>query len=400
MNKTSSTNTSIKIIEDTEEISLKSEKLGSEIEELLVKDDLSENHSSNDENKLVTVSTNENSYNNIKTIQTCNYRYIGEVNELNQKHGFGICEYINGGKYIGQFVDGKREGLGKLTSKNGEIFQGEFKNDVIDGFMESIVKHLRKQGYAKGFDFEGEIEIFNDENKVSVYSTSGHKMGIGTVLNPLKNYTFQGELDKSSQNGYGISYVKDKYVFKGQHNKQGFHGYGEVYRPDGSRYFGFYNNNCKSGFGISFNREGKVAFGRYIDDNKHGPFLHYFKNVTRIEMFNYGFKYKTIDKIETAKNYFKIYYPEFDWIFKINIKAISDLFNDVKTDEFLQQEKITQNEEIKTETKDQPTIKDLKDNDFNNTSKGENIEINLKYDSIVEKSVKKDNVNDLSEILN
>jgi hypothetical protein len=399
MNKNSNTNTSIKTLDENDDLSLKSERLGCEIEEYCVNEDLTETHPTNEESKMVAVS-NEDSLNKLRTIQTNNYKYIGEVNENNEKHGFGICEYTNGGRYVGQFVNDKRDGIGKLISKNGETYQGEFKNDVIDGFMETILKNVRKQGYAKGFEFEGEIILFNDENDVSVYSSSSNKIGLGTVLNPNKNYTFQGELDKSTQNGFGISYVKDKYVFKGQHNKQGFHGYGEVYRPDGSRFFGSYNNNCKSGMGISFNKEGKVALGKFVDDIKHGPFLHYFKNVTRVEMFNYGFKYKTIDKLESAKNYFKVYYPEFDWIFKINIKAISDLFSDVKTDEFLVQEKNLPTEEIKSVSKDQPVSKEVKENESNEVDKGSEVDVNINSNEKAEKSVKKENFNDLAEILN
>lgn len=398
MNKTTN-NISIKTLDENDDISLKPETL--DIEDLSVKEDPAETLHSNEDSKMVAVS-NEDSLNKLRTIQTNNYKYIGEVNENNEKHGFGICEYVNGGRYIGQFVNDKRDGIGKLISKNGEIYQGEYKNDVIDGFMETLLKNVRKQGYAKGFEFEGEIILFNDENDVTVYSSSSNTIGYGTVINPNKNYTFQGELEKSTQNGFGISYVKDKYVFKGEHNKQGFHGYGEVYRPDGSRFFGLYNNNCKSGIGISFNKEGKVALGRFVDDIKHGPFLHYFKNVCRLELFNYGFKYKTIDKLESAKNYFKVYYPEFDWILKINIKALSDIFSEVKTEEFLVQEKNVENDETKTVIKEQPVLKENESNETNGVGKGENDENDVKINSNekADKSVKKESFNDLAEVLN
>ena len=41
---------------------------------------------------------------------------------------------MNDNKYIGEFKDGKRNGIGTFTLTNGNKYIGEFKNEKYDGF--------------------------------------------------------------------------------------------------------------------------------------------------------------------------------------------------------------------------------------------------------------------------
>jgi hypothetical protein len=40
---------------------------------------------------------------------------------------------LDGAKYEGEYIDGKKEGKGKLTFADGSFYQGEFKSNEICG---------------------------------------------------------------------------------------------------------------------------------------------------------------------------------------------------------------------------------------------------------------------------
>jgi len=41
--------------------------------------------------------------------------------------------FSNGNQYIGDFLDNKRSGKGKLIIKNGDIYDGDWLDDKIQG---------------------------------------------------------------------------------------------------------------------------------------------------------------------------------------------------------------------------------------------------------------------------
>jgi len=59
--------------------------------------------------------------------------YLGEYKN-NRKHGKGVYEYKNGIKYEGQYVDGNKEGYGKLFNGDGSMsYEGYFKKGLPHG---------------------------------------------------------------------------------------------------------------------------------------------------------------------------------------------------------------------------------------------------------------------------
>ena len=68
-----------------------------------------------------------------KIIQYSNAKYVGKVNKKGQENGKGKMIWKNGDVYEGDWKNGKRTGKGKLTWKNGDKYEGYFKNDELDG---------------------------------------------------------------------------------------------------------------------------------------------------------------------------------------------------------------------------------------------------------------------------
>ena len=105
------------------------------------------------------------------------------------ENGQGVYVYSNGYRYEGNFIDAKREGAGKLTSPDGESYDGLWANDVFHGQGTYI--------WANGAKYTGEW-----------------KNGV--------------------QDGYGIYFYTngDKYTGYFKNNK--FHGKGKYTWADGS----------------------------------------------------------------------------------------------------------------------------------------------------------------------
>ncbi len=69
--------------------------------------------------------------------------YTGPVNASGQPHGLGSFEVVdgmnNGYNYEGQLNNGTREGFGKLSSNDGRIWQGQFKDNNLNGFIKVVL---------------------------------------------------------------------------------------------------------------------------------------------------------------------------------------------------------------------------------------------------------------------
>jgi hypothetical protein len=281
---------------------------------------------------------------NIKIIYTNSYKYVGEADEFNRINGFGICEYRNNNKYIGQFLEGKFHGFGKIILNNGEILQGEFFNNQPSGFIEHLVDNVSIQentlhtSTSENLKIYTKIDSKDKLNNICIegeFDAKNEYSGIGTLKCLGKNFGYEGEFVNFVSKGWGIVTVKDKFIHKGRINLGKFNGYGEIYFPEGSRFFSFFEGNNKHGFGISTNLEGKVSFGRYINNVKHGPFISSLKNMVVVELYNHGFKSRIFERFENAKNYFKQFYPEYNWVSKINVKKIVEFFNEIRAEEYM-----------------------------------------------------------------
>jgi len=54
---------------------------------------------------------------------------LGEFrNGERYKEGEGVEIYFKGSKYEGKFIDGMREGFGKMTHPNGDVYEGQWEN--------------------------------------------------------------------------------------------------------------------------------------------------------------------------------------------------------------------------------------------------------------------------------
>jgi hypothetical protein len=91
--------------------------------------------------------------------------YTGQFNGTYDPLGYGVYEYANGDIYEGDFKDNKKDGKGTFTFANGRKYEGHWKNDERHG----KAKYTCKDGdYGKGEWVDGKPEgehIYTDIRK-------------------------------------------------------------------------------------------------------------------------------------------------------------------------------------------------------------------------------------------
>ena len=73
--------------------------------------------------------------------------YRGSVNPKGRRYGFGVMTYKNGEVYEGEWKNDVRSGKGKMTYKNGDVYEGEWEYDSARG--------QGKMTYADGSEYTG-----------------------------------------------------------------------------------------------------------------------------------------------------------------------------------------------------------------------------------------------------
>jgi hypothetical protein len=107
-----------------------------------------------------------------------------------------ICEetviYEDGSIYVGEIVNGKKHGRGKLNYSNGDRYEGVFVNDIIDGY---------------GILTNGNI-IYTGEFSVGV------KCGKGSQMTRDGKYKYDGQWNNNLKNGNGIIFICKFYYYR------------------------------------------------------------------------------------------------------------------------------------------------------------------------------------------
>jgi hypothetical protein len=139
-----------------------------------------------------------------------------------------ILTLNNAEKYIGEYQNNKREGLGKLYIENQIIYQGQWKNDKKEGFG------IFDFNYNK---YEGE---WKDDKK--------HGYGILTYGLPEYYFKYKGEFKNDYLNGYGILEC-NLFKYEGSWKNNLLNGFGIIAGSKGEKYIGQLKNSQKSGYG-------------------------------------------------------------------------------------------------------------------------------------------------------
>jgi hypothetical protein len=107
------------------------------------------------------------------------------------KHGIGKLA-DRGADFVGEFNNGRRDGIGILKDDKGRIIKGFYKKGVLSGTAFVDVYRSRYRyvgGFEKGL-FEGVGEEVHDKVKYFGYFEKGKKHGIGFLKSGSSGESF------------------------------------------------------------------------------------------------------------------------------------------------------------------------------------------------------------------
>jgi hypothetical protein len=207
--------------------------------------------------------------------------YDGEWKEDNYS-GNGIMIWKTGQKYVGEFLNSKRQGLGVETypenEPNGAVsYDGEWKEDLRSG--------TGTQTWKSGDKYVGEWKDGSRTGKGTYYWSDGqkyvgeflnskrHGLGIATYpendTNNRVSYDGEWKEDKKSGNGTQLWNSGDKYVGEYQDGLQ--NGKGTYYYwPSGDKYVGEWQNGDRTGKGTYYWSDGQKYVGDFLNNKQHG----------------------------------------------------------------------------------------------------------------------------------
>ena len=197
--------------------------------------------------------------------------FIGILDENNELPLKGGLYTSIGDFYIGEFVNGKKEGYGTIIYSNGTKYEGIFKNDKHDGFG--------RLSQTDGEMFVGEWK----EGKINGNGMRQHSNGdryIGNYINNIRNgkghYIFangdsyDGNWINGCANGFGKFIFKNGNSYEGNFKNNIIYGQGIFNMKNGDTYIGFFKYGLISGKGIYYNIKGEKYVGNFVDGKKDG----------------------------------------------------------------------------------------------------------------------------------
>ena len=183
----------------------------------------------------------------------------------------GILFTKKGEYYEGTFVNGQREGQGKIIYKNGTIYEGALKQN----------KH---HGFGKLTQLDGEIFIGEwKEGKIHGSGKRFHSNGdkyIGNYVNNIRSgkghYTFangdsyEGNWSNGKANGKGKFMFKNGNIYEGEFKNNIISGKGTYTTKNGDIYIGNFINGLINGKGTLIFKNGEKYIGEFKNGKKDG----------------------------------------------------------------------------------------------------------------------------------
>jgi len=180
--------------------------------------------------------------------------------------------------YKGQFISGKKHGKGKLEIFSTKtIYEGEFKNDMKDGYG---------------------IEKYNDGSIYKGNYAQDLKEGFGELLlKKEKNISeYKGEFKNGKIWGKGKFKFDEKKIYDGEWINNEISGFG-ILTENNIKHIGYFSHDKKEGYGASFYIEKKFTIvGKWINDIIEGLVVIYSINIKNSNKNNINFDNNDINE--------------------------------------------------------------------------------------------------------
>ena len=152
--------------------------------------------------------------------------YIGSFKE-NKFYGYGKLIYTNSREvYQGQFLNGKKHGIGRYFYKNGDIYEGYWEDDMRSGY--GFIKYFNGDWYEGMFvkDIRHGIGIYFEQKGFEYYLgewKEDNKEGLASIYN--QNWYYEGTVKNGIKVGYGNFFYENN-IYGGEFKNNMWDGYG------------------------------------------------------------------------------------------------------------------------------------------------------------------------------
>ena len=187
-------------------------------------------HEDPNRGKLFLLMIFSNSSTESKILPPLNHFEFTEANESN---------------YDGEMQGGKRHGRGKMTFKTGEYYEGEWRDNLMDGYGVLYDGHKNKiyEGhYSKG-KMEGSGILYNTKRSPSFVSTDHLQISKIFDFNSENWIKFEGVFKENKWEGIGKLYFANGDMYYGEVREGMLHGNGCLYTEGGQVISQVWENN-------------------------------------------------------------------------------------------------------------------------------------------------------------
>ena len=197
--------------------------------------------------------------------------YFGQVDAESAPEGYGVLKEKEGKKTEGNWVKGKLNGWCRVTTSQGDCYEGLFKDNVLNGKGKKINQNgeLYEGDFVNGFKQGFGVEETADQKYEGEF-VRNQKEGKGTVTYKRKGKVFTGDFKNNSINGKGRLTHDTGDYYDGYFQDNQMHGLGKYVWKDGSFYEGEYVKGEKTGTGTFVWPDGRRYEGDFFKGVPHG----------------------------------------------------------------------------------------------------------------------------------
>ena len=151
--------------------------------------------------------------------------------------------------FKGQFIKGKRNGMGCLKEKNGMIYIGDFSKNLKSGIGMLFSPDGKSIKNCEGaVVYTGGFKDGKKNGRGCCYASNGDLIYEGTFLDDKPADTFPLSAEEIDINRYFSVFETDNYsIFIGEVSNRTFTGQGVVILEDGELFYGMMTDNNPSG---------------------------------------------------------------------------------------------------------------------------------------------------------
>ena len=178
------------------------------------------------------------------------YNYTKKFFNIQKHNSEKTLPSTKGNTYIGPYKNNQKNGKGKLIVTEQFTYEGNFKDDLFDGYGEYTCKQYTYKGTF----------------------LQGKKSGKGTEVNLINKIEYKGDFSEDKKNGKGEEKYPDGTIYIGDFKDNKKHGKGKMFL-DGIKswsYNGEFENDKISGKGKFKWNEQKMYFGSWLNNELSG----------------------------------------------------------------------------------------------------------------------------------